>query len=303
LFLSAIVLLGLTVIGAGTAASTMELSKQAVCMSNLRVLSEALRQYFDRYKTYPKDGPHADWRSELAPFIGNRFAFVCPCCANPEVNSYQNFYIRRPPLAGNIKTGDFVLGCLRHRRGRKATNLFTGGEVKVAKVGRGQWTGGAFEYPDELRGGSVLFEDGTKVTLGGHHRARVILSFQQPQGGPFYSLVRVAENSFGTLKAEVPEGSRLDVLTPTAVVLSRGTRFDVTSADDGTLKISVESGLVKVQSYDGSSVLLSGNDSLVVASAASAPRYHPFGRQFPATRFQAYGEASPPLPVVGAPSN
>jgi len=259
----------LTVVGALAvvgARKTSDLSKQAICVENLKQISMALDRYYEDHHAFPPDYPNGDFREDLQPYVPNCDVFICPCDTSGSRNSYKRFYIRRPPLE-NSGTQDYIIGCPRHAACTRSTNLFTGSHVAISRVAHVEWSKGHIELGQEVRGGVIRFEDGSSITLHGSHRAAVIQSISRL--GSFYHIVRVFPSRYGSLTAGTQKGSRLDVLTPVAVIQTHGTRFDVTTETDGSTTVAVKSGSVKVETFSGRSVHVYSGTRVKVPSSLS----------------------------------
>ena len=250
-----------------TARKTSDLSRQAICVENLKQIAIALERYYHEHSAFPPDYSEGDLRDALRPYVPNCDVFICPCDASPCRNSYSRYYARRPAVE-EPGVQDYVIGCPRHFGHTRATNLFTGSHIAISRLARIEWSGGPLELGQQATGGVIRFEDGSKITLQGSHRAAVVQSIERQ--GVIYSVVRVCPGSFGSLSAETRKGSRLDVLTLAAIAKSQGTAFLVSTDADGSSTVSVESGAVCVQTFDGRSLYVHGGSRVKVPYQADS---------------------------------
>jgi len=250
---------------------TSELSRQVVCIENLREIAEGLAKYYTTFHKYPDDSPVSELRKELIPFTRNASVFKCPNDQEGGLDSYQKFYVRRPST-GEPDREDYVIGCPRHRGNAATTNLFSGVQVRVDRIAGVRWTCGDVKLGHEVAGGTLALADGSELALVGQHRVAVIQSFHQPSGA-LYSVVRVLPGRFGTVVVNVKPGGRLELLTPAAIIATLGTQFEVTTTLDGGTVVEVHNGSVRVQSLSGKTVVLrGGNKAKIEGSLPGAAR-------------------------------
>ena len=235
------------------------------CLSNERQIGQALMLFYHQNMSLPSDSDQYTLRQSLSPYLTDPGVFKCPSDAEgTSEDSYQAYYVRHLPTDG---TKWFTLGCPRHA-GRGVTLFFNGG-VRISDLGRVTADGSTIRQSAPaaertVSGGDLQFEDGSIVSVGvptagskgvqggggagkpgegigggtgGGKPSKdfgvtVIESFRTGDG-PLYSVIRIVGD--GVIGTSVNTGSKFDVVTPSAIVSARGTRFTVTTSGDGTL--------------------------------------------------------------------
>jgi prepilin-type N-terminal cleavage/methylation domain-containing protein len=218
-------------------------SKDTMCLNNLKQIAVALGLYYNDHKAYPTEA----LATHLAPYVsGSGEVFVCPLDPQPQGDSYSNFYVCRDDQSSQ----DYVCACPRHLEESSAVTLFSSASAQVLQMRPMLWNGQEMAPGSQVGSGVVHFGDGSSVTVPTGMVVRLIQSFRQ-HDGTFYSLIGVDVNETGTLDIEVTPGSRFEVVTPAAIAGVQGTRFKVTTyieGDEFCVDVEVSEGKVEVKS-------------------------------------------------------
>ncbi|MDR4505555.1 MAG: FecR family protein [Candidatus Scalindua sp.] len=161
--------------------------------------------------------------------------FFCPEDDNPvstaSFASYDPYYVARKDPYDVDK---LIIGCPHHREAKKATNLFGAGATNITNIDTVLVNGQEIP-PDgtsaERTIGSIndemVFSDGSRVTITDSQSGYGTYLVQSVRlaDGTLYSIIRVEDE--GTIDIQVTAGSKFEVVTPSAIIGVRGTRFTV----------------------------------------------------------------------------
>ena len=236
-------------IGVVTIGKVRGANSQTTCISNLRMLSQGLQSYYNDYMTFPEDGYPDDGddmyplSTELANYIKDKSTFVCPedddTTSTANFASYDPYYVARK---GSYDSNELALGCPRHRGAKNSTTAFSTGSTEITSVGAVTVSGQEIP-PDGTTAQRTIssvndkmtFADNSTVTVknasGGSYGCFLVQSVRLSDG-TLYSIVKVQDN--GTIEVEVSTGSKFEVVTPSAIVGVRGTKFTVATSDNAS---------------------------------------------------------------------
>ena len=246
---------------------------QAACMSNLRQISLGMQIYYNEHDKFPKDGYPDDGNdplplsAELANYMPEKKSFICPEDDDPvrTVNfaSYDPYYVARKDPYDVDK---LVIGCPNHREAKKATNLLGAGATNITNIDtvlvNGQEIpadGTSAERAISNVNDEMTFSDGSKVKITGSQAGYGTYLVQSVRlaDGTLYSIIRVADE--GTIDVQVTSGSKFEVVTPSAIIGVRGTRFTVGTVNaNNTMTVTLITGTVDVVDRNtGAKIVLS----------------------------------------------
>jgi len=236
-------------IGVVTIGKVRGANSQTTCISNLRMLSQGLQSYYNDYMTFPEDGYPEDGddmyplSTELANYIKDKSTFICPEDSNTTSTgnfaSYDPYYVARK---GSYDSNELALGCPRHRGAKNSTTAFSTGSTEITSIGAVTVSGQEIP-PDGTTAQRTIssvndkmtFADNSTVTVknasGGSYGCFLVQSVRLSDG-TLYSIVKVQDN--GTIEVEVSTGSKFEVVTPSAIVGVRGTKFTVATSDNAS---------------------------------------------------------------------
>ncbi|MCP4258157.1 MAG: prepilin-type N-terminal cleavage/methylation domain-containing protein [Planctomycetes bacterium] len=271
-------------IGVVTVGKIKGANNQTTCINNLRGISQGLQSYYNDLRVFPDDGYPDDGylgdakdtlplSTELAGYITTKSTFICPNDNDPtsisDFASYDPYYVARK---GSYGENELAIGCPRHRGAKNSTSTFASGSTEIMKVGAVQVNGQEIA-PDGTtaertisgNGDTMRFDDlNTVVTVtdasGGSYGCFLVQSVRLADG-TLYSIVRVQDN--GTIDVEVTSGSKFEIVTPSAIVGVRGTKFTVTTTNLGfTTEVALTEGTVVLMNRDtGETTTLTGEDT------------------------------------------
>ncbi len=194
------------------------------CLSNLHQIGLAAQMYYAEY-----DGPPMTALPvSLQDYAGDADVFVCPNDPEGE-DSYSAFFAGRYRRASEVQ---FVVGCPRHRAGKKQAVLLGKAKSQVAATGEVRHNGEQVALGEFVEGGVLEFAAGSRVDIQDGVSIAVLASMHSTSG--FYTVVWVSDENCGSVDVTVPSGSRFEVLTPSVVAAVRGTKFRVTVASSST---------------------------------------------------------------------
>ncbi len=235
---------------------TSRMSKQTVCMSNLRQISASLIGFYQDKNRFPLDGAAANLTEDLEAYLPAD-ALRCPADdwyerelgKDASYNSYGQYYVRRPDPDGVYK---YIIGCPRHRDDDIANSVFGLKSVRTAEV-QPVWINGKDiskkrdPVARTISGGTMQFDDpGTIATVlenVDNFQVHLIYSARLSDG-TLYSIIRMSGK--GKAEVSVQPGSKFEVITPVAIAGVRGTRFSVTIYSDQDVEVRVLDGIVLV---------------------------------------------------------
>ncbi len=234
---------------------------QTVCMSNLRQISQGMQIYYNENGKFPKDGYPDDssdplpLSSELANYVTEKKVFLCPEDDDPvsttNFASYDPYYVKR---VDPYDTDKLLIGCPNHREAKKATNLLGAGATNITNVdtvlANGQeipQDGTSAERVISNVNDEMTFTDGSRVKIINSQAGYGTYLVQSVRlaDGTLYSIIRVEDE--GTIDVQVTAGSKFEVVTPSAIIGVRGTRFTVqtVNANNATI-VTMLTGTVNV---------------------------------------------------------
>lgn len=212
------------------------------CMNDLKLIGQALREYYMEFQCYPSSYQEPAIEKALAKYIDHESVFACPneqkVTGGLRRIAHRNwFYVE--PVEAEAGSRDFVLGCPYH--GDDSVNLFSSGNVEVFE-GSGTMHNGVGMAPGQLAiGGVIEFKDGSYVNFEGHQCANLMQSFKDTSAGVTWDVIRILPGELGTAHFHVAECSGLIVITCVAravAVVHGGSKpidFDITTSDPSRL--------------------------------------------------------------------
>jgi prepilin-type N-terminal cleavage/methylation domain-containing protein len=231
-----------------------DFNHQKTCAYNLRTIYNAIEEYRDATGAYPSDAAGGLKAALYSAYVSDEKIFTCPSDQSGQ-DSYSLFYVK-PNDYSAMDT--LVVGCPRHESNKKAMDLFFQGQVikhNLAPV----TCGGSPVAPGDTVTGTVNFADGTQATVS-NGSAIMIQSFYIGNGR-CYSILK-ATTPGTIIISDVIEGSRYEIITPTAVAGVGGTQFMITVSDTDTY-VGVADGKVTCYERTGS-----GREEINAGSAA-----------------------------------
>ena len=245
------------------------------CLSNQKQISAALQMFYNDHHTFPSDADAATLRESLVDYIKADKVFKCPCDLDEASHdSYADYYVRRTEEDGQML---FALGCPRHRDGSRTAALFQNGSASLLSLGRVEIQGtemalSSSEDQRTVTSGQMSFEDAStaQVLNAGDGFGLIVINSCRLADGTLYTVLRVKGD--GTIDCTVTPGSKFEVVTPSAIVAVRGTRFTVTTSDGGMhTQVTVVHGTVAVQDRVAQhSALLSAGQSFTAVNSLPA---------------------------------
>ncbi len=238
-------------IGTVTVGKIRATNQQTTCIKNLRSISQGLQLYYNDFRVFPDDGYPDDAKdplplsSELIGYIKDKSIFVCPAdkdnTSTSNFASYDPYYIPRKVSYGS---DELVIGCPRHRGVENSTSLFSTGSTEITKIGTVLANGQEIP-PDGTTaqrtisnvGNVMTFDeenDKSTVTVtsaSGASYGCFLIQSTRLSDGTMYSIIKVQDN--GIINVNVSPGSKFEIVTPSAIVGVRGTRFTVTTTKLG----------------------------------------------------------------------
>ncbi len=272
-------------------------NSQTTCINNLRSISQGLQMYYNDYMSFPEDGYPDDGNdmyplsTELADYINDKSMFICPedndATSTSNFASYDPYYVARK---GSYDSDELALGCPRHRGAKSSTSTFSTGTTEITNVGTVTVSGQAIP-PDGTTAQRTIsnvndtlnFADGSTVTLktkSGSSYGCFLVQSVRLSDGTLYSIVKVQDN--GTINVEVTTGSKFEVVTPSAIVGVRGTKFTVTTSTNGSnvgyqTVVTQTEGIVVVMDRETgnvSTLQTGGTTSTTTGDTAFHSHYH-----------------------------
>jgi hypothetical protein len=128
----------------------------------------------------------------------------------------------------------------------------------------------------------MTFDDGSTVTVsasGGSYRCILVQSVQLADG-TLYSVIKVQDN--GTIYVQVANGSKFEVVTPSAIVGVRGTEFEVQTSANGSIagyrsEVTLAFGIAVVTDREtgkATTLEIGGTESKTTGDVSLHPHYH-----------------------------
>ncbi len=210
--------------------------------------------------------------NSLQRYVEDEDVFICPNDAG-STDSYSAFFAGRYEMPDS---GQFVVGCPRHRGEMRSAVLWGGADSEVDALGKVVHVGDQ-ESPAPLgemvEGGALHFADGSTVQMVGDTRVAVLTSVFS--GHILHTVIWMpGGQDNGEIEVEVTPGSDFEVITPIVIAGVRGTRFRVRLYRERTdgehremARVDVLEGEVVVESrLKASKVVLRAGESTVLRS-------------------------------------
>jgi type II secretory pathway pseudopilin PulG len=240
-----------------------ESARRAQCDTHLKAVTLALDAYLQENGRFPMELTSLN----RAKYLGKSDALHCPSDPQASRDSYAEFYAIRAPRDSSELP---IVVCPFHEEASgQGVQAFKGrhtSQFATAPATLEAANATTVQHPKEeqaiaatagmtLRGGDrirtaggggakIRFADGTTATLRGGSDVTVLQSFVQGRmQAPLYTLVR---QSLGDVLYEINQGSKFDVVTPTATAGAHGTAFRVIVSGDGTTRLWVTEGKVSL---------------------------------------------------------
>jgi len=194
-------------------------------VSNLQQISLATKVYYHDF-----GGPPMTALPEsLGPYVKSSEVFVCPDDPNHE-DSYSAFFVGRPNVAGPT---EFVVGCPRHNKGRRAATAGGQGKSTVGVAGNIAWKGtgphgeARSVSPGEVvEEGTLSFADGSTVEISKKLSCVVLSSVTEDNILHSVVYVRPSDKK-GEIRVAVTPGANFEVISPEICAAVRGTKFSI----------------------------------------------------------------------------
>jgi len=234
------------------------------CTANLHQIAVAAQVYYQDHHGSPMNSLLAS----LGPYVDSAGVFVCPV-DHDSLDSYSAFFVGRyRPAAAT----EFVVGCPRHSKGRKAAVICGKAKTEIGLMGAVTHNEANIGIGEFVEGGVLNFADGSRVDVQ-DGLSVVVLTSVTTQGG-LHSVVWIPEGSKGSVDVTVTPGSRFEVVTPEIVAAVRGTSFRVAvykTRGYPATSVSVAEGEVEVECrLKPGIVVLNADESIVVENPDDA---------------------------------
>lgn len=246
-------------IGTVTVGRIMAAKQQTTCVNNLRSISQGLQLFYNDYRIFPEDGYPDDANdlfplsTELADYVKDKSTFICP--ADDDLTgagnfaSYDPYYVARN---GAYQGEELTIGCPRHRGSKNSTSMFSSGSTEVTRIGAVLANGQEIP-PDGTTAqrtmsnvnDTMTFSDGSTVKITSSKTDQKVFLVQSVRlsDGTLYSIIKTRKDV--TIDVQVTAGSKFEVVTPSAIVGVRGTRFTVVTKQSGYVtEVTLASGTV-----------------------------------------------------------
>jgi len=224
------------------ALSRMGAEARAVeCMNNLTQIAQTVEAYYADHLGFPGN----DLKASLMPYLKDEKVFECPEDPKAEGDSYSKFYIARH----DDDVDSIRLCCPRHNMSTASALLFGGGRTVKRSTAKVKYGSYIVDPGDVAEGGTMEFEDGSRVTISPGTEVQLITSIRKSDG-KLYSIIRVGLGQEGNIDVQVTSGARFEVVTPAAIAGVRGTRFQMYFRSDDNYSFSlveVSEGSVEVR--------------------------------------------------------
>jgi prepilin-type N-terminal cleavage/methylation domain-containing protein len=218
------VIAAVSAISAGVIVRARQVSRGMTCANNLRQIATGLLTYYTEYELTPSFA-QTTLPTLLADVISEPQVFVCPAAPYPTTDSYSEYYVPREPTTA---TG-FLLGCPNHAVENSTFGAFGAGLTLKGKTEPVLWNNQPVAAGSQVTGGTLIFADGTTVTINSDVNVVVLVSLDEGQGR-IYSAVKLPIGSLGTIQVKAAHGTHFDVATPACTAGVRGTQFTVTTS-------------------------------------------------------------------------
>ncbi len=245
--------------------SAKERAHETVCLSNLRNITYGMQMFFREHDEYP----NGDLVTNLAPYVSNPSCFYCPSSRQ----SYEKFYVLRDD---KVSADKYIIGCPYHSRNSRGVNAFAYGTMQTGKLGNVTWNDAPINVGNEVIGGELRFEDGSRIVLTGASNGLVIASFRMDDGR-LYTIVRVLKrHGNAAINVTAGSGSIFEVITPAAIATADGTEFKLYVEPPGggrqRTRVVVTEGTVEMRGRSGQVYTLAdGDEQEIVENSADCP--------------------------------
>jgi len=206
-------------------AGARESARVVHCAANLHQIGVAAQLYHQDHH----GPPMSRLPVSVGPYVDTNSIFVCPKDRDSD-DSYSAFFVGRYNVA---KASEFVVGCPRHHRGRKAAVLCGKSKSEVGPMGAITHNATIIGAGEFVEGGVLKFADGSRVDVQDGLSVAVLTSVSSNAG--LHTVVWIPDGQQGSVDVTVTPGSRFEVLTPEVVAAVRGTHFRVTVYKEGYL--------------------------------------------------------------------
>lgn len=264
-------------------------ARQSYCEANLKAISLGLQMYHSEHGEFPEDGysygaidPNP-LSVTLADYVGGKLPFICKEDKDQaSINnsaSYDPYYVRR--IDSTSEDEELVIGCPRHSKAKKSASLFSSAFVRSADIGAVLVNGQEIPADGTTAQRSIgndndvmTFTDGSTVTITDNETGYGVFLVQSIQlaDGTLYTIIRVEDE--GEIDVQVSDGSRFEVVTPSAIVGVRGTQFTVETYDQGyTVEVALTTGTVVVKNRatgETSTLATGGTTEITIEHSDSA---------------------------------
>ncbi len=227
----------------GVISNSREFARTMGCVNNIKSIAQAIENYQVDFKETP-----VTLSSLMPTYIQNSNIFHCPS-DKVKRDSYSNYYIGR--VFAEEDANKVFLVCPRHFGGRRFVLGYLSYAVDIGKTKPVKWSGLNAEFGKTYSGGTLNFEDGTKVEIY-NGKVGVLGSFTDTEG-KIYSLIYFPEGENTSVGVDHKTNSRFEVITPAVIAGVEGTKFNVVNTyfiDKGIpidrTSISVFEGSVEV---------------------------------------------------------
>jgi hypothetical protein len=190
---------------------------------------------------------------------------------------------------GSYYSDELAIGCPRHRGAKNSTSAFSTGSTEITSVGTVLANGQEIP-PDGTTAERTIslndvmtFDDDSTVEVTettrtpGENYGCILVQSVRLADGTLYSIVKVQNN--GTIYVDVTPGSKFEIVTPSAIVGVRGTKFTVTTSNRGfkTEVVLTDGTVIMMDRTTGESTTLTmTSDGTPVASEVDQPMHdHP----------------------------
>ncbi len=159
----------------------------------------------------------------------------------------------------------YIIGCPYHSNYARGVSAFAYGVIQTGRLGRVTWNDVPINVGDEVSGGELGFEDGTRIVLTGSSSGLVVASFRMDDGR-LYSIVRVLKgHGSATINVTVEPGSKFEVITPAAIAGVQGTKFrlgvrTVLGGDKRKTRVEMTQGTVEMRGRSGQVHILTAGE-------------------------------------------
>jgi len=259
-----------SLVGMGVSRS-LQSTRTMQCAANLRQIHQAMLIYSEEHQSFPVLTENQTLQDVLNPPLGNPTQlFHCPQDANASGDSYSYFYAPRPV---DTDWDSYLLGCPRHQKYARGVAVFTDNHIETSKTDLILHDGTPIRAGVEFDYGTFHFADGSEASISNGASANAspaknnghaptpsaapdrpvlsaLISYRRSDGA-YHTVLKMKEGKHGTAAFTVVPGNRFEVVTPAGVIAVRGTRFSITTLQQGgkpATRVKVTSGVVELAS-------------------------------------------------------